>query len=262
MTISSFQVPFCILAISFFPKRLPFSPCFLSQKLQQIFFLSQNLQQFFLHYFTALSPQHHLCQIKSSEIVVCLAKNLIAKYKKALIVKTKSIVFYEIASITIFLNSKMSLGLRKFFFSICVAALASLSVLLQEKKVPQQLFLLRVLSELTRRTLRRKSCFRTFFPLGEPRGMLQQQQKYFRKFFSAPQTFFSVRNIFIEAISQKKVTLTCTVQPNSQPFGQLAQPAGSACGGIFFRSEGSDNLPNQTQYLFETSFLTFHVSPP
>ena len=28
----------------------------------------------------------------------------------------------------------MSLGLRKFFFSICVAALASLSVLLQEKK--------------------------------------------------------------------------------------------------------------------------------
>ena len=69
------------------------------------------------------------------------------------------------------------------------------------KKVPQQLFLLRVLSELTRRTLRRKSCFRTFFPLGEPRGMLQQQQKYFRKFFSAPQTFFSVRNIFIEAIS-------------------------------------------------------------
>ena len=94
----------------------------------------------------------------------------------------------------------MSLGLRKFFFSIFVAALASLLVLLQEKS-PETTFPPKGPTSQLREDPQEEKLFQDFFPLGELRGMLQQQQKYFRKFFSAPQTFFSVRNIFIEAIS-------------------------------------------------------------
>ena len=116
--------------------------------------------------------------------------------------------FYEIASIKIFLTEKKVWGAEKnflkYFCCCCSIPLGSP----KGKKVLKQLFLLRVRRVSSERTRRRKSCWGTFFPAGEPRGMLKQQHKYWRKIFLDPKTFSNSEILLLKRFHRKQYFLS------------------------------------------------------
>ena len=142
----------------------------------------------------------NFCDKKQGEKESRLGKKLIAKIQKGTYCQEKKYCFLLNSFNNNISEFENVFGSTKFFFSICVAALASLWVLLQEKKSLNNFSSCGSSLSWLVGPLGGKVVSGLFFPLGELRGMLQQQQKYFRKFFSAPQIFFSVRNIFFEAI--------------------------------------------------------------